>query len=161
MGKIDDELKDLDRILVAISLREGFFLEEASLLKESFFSNSRIEYLIGLGFILKTPYPTVYKLTENGIIFISKGGFKAEMRKSDVERRGNLLNSYLSPLIALASLMISIIAIYLSTSKSDNLKISIDFPNITESQKTELTNNARIDVDLPTNDTSINQKKSH
>lgn len=120
MKNFYDELDNLDKILTLIGNQEGFYISEVELMKYNYAGQRQLTFLNDENYIYKTNAPVVYRLTQKGILFISKGGFIGERKRIEFERRGNLFNSIGSPIFSLISVIIASFALYFSTIKPNN-----------------------------------------
>jgi hypothetical protein len=133
MQALIDELIILDEILKLIAKENNFCVAESKLKEFKYYNENRIDFLTKEGLIRKTSPPEIYILTQRGIVFIAGGGFEKEKKKQVFDRTSNLVYLLASPLIAILSLILSIIAISRPDNSSRNNKSFIPLNNIVDS----------------------------
>lgn len=135
MNSIKKELQRLDKILSYLIAQFDFRSDESNF-KKNGFDNNRIDFLCDERLIFRTNPPVQYKLTQKGIIHISKGGFASEFKKKRIDRTINLLYLLSSIIILFISLLLSI---YSSNKMSESVeRMEDNLINLTI--KTELLN---------------------
>ena len=117
MKNLNNELQKLDSILNEIAQKEGYFIREDELKKNKIYEKAKIDFLLNENLIEATSTPVFIKLTQKGIIFISKGGFTKENKNLKLNKTSNIVYLLATPFIALISVVLSIIALNISSPK--------------------------------------------
>ena len=117
MKDLNKELKTLDDILNKIVQEEGYSIKEEELKKTKGYDKAKIEFLKEEKYIEETSTPVYFKITQKGIIFISKGGYSSENRNLRLSKTSNIVYLLATPFIALISVVLSIIALSNSVAK--------------------------------------------
>jgi hypothetical protein len=111
MKEYINELKMLDNLLILIAESVDYCVSENKIRSSVYFNNKRLIFLEKEELIMRTNSPVNFQLTQKGLVFISNGGFVKERKKQNFNRNSNLINSISTPIIALISVTISIIAL--------------------------------------------------